>query len=297
METQQPVKSKPGAPEEKRKEPSGVKKAPAKPKIRILLVSAVVLVCAVIVVALILTDVISGGKEVKAGAIESVLILPFGNYTGNDQLEPLVSGMHSSLIREMGRLSGLRVICKTSSDAFKGADMTVHEIAREMNVDAVIEPSVLCWGDTICMAFSMISGDPDNNFVNGPLAEAYLATGDTLKWHKTMKRRWFWADDEYLAYLDTVFQEGGYIAVIEDRIRVNEERYSHGGSIPLRGQAERYLAVKNYDKAMDYYEKAYAEKNWTLAYVSLDVIEYPELKDNPRYIALLKKMNLPVGEN
>ena len=531
MEGKPPVKSEPGAPESKQKKAVGVKKAPEKSKRRILLASAVVLVCAIIVVALILTDVIKWGKGVKAGSIESVLILPFGNYTGDEALDPLVSGMHSSLISEIQRLSGLRVICKTSSDAFKGADMTVHEIAREMKVDAVIEPSVLCWGDSICTSFTMISGDlkeeqlwirdyreeksklfnmfnkitkqlaeevkielteseerlladyktvdpdalvaymkgqfhwerlgdkdldsalhyfqiaiekdtdwaepyagmamtwnamggfsvkplteayektfeylnkaldldpnsanshyikavlsvwpgwdwetgekeflkslelnpndalariyyahlltilrrtdeaiyqanlaqaldplrplvlglygvvmnyagdhqaamtqakkalsidPDNSFVYGSLGSAYLATGDTLNWHKTMKRRWFWADDEYLASLDRIYQEGGYIAVIEDRIRVNEERYSQGGSIPLRGQAERYLAVKNYDKAMDYYEKAYAEKHWTLAYVSLDVIEYPELKDNPRYIELLKKMNLPLDED
>ena len=45
---------------------------------------------------------------------------------------------------------------------------------------------------------------------------------------------------------------------------------------------------------MDYYEKAYIERRGLLAYVSLDVIEYPELKDNPRYVALLKKMNLPL---
>ena len=48
---------------------------------------------------------------------------------------------------------------------------------------------------------------------------------------------------------------------------------------------------------MDYHEKAYEENYWMLAYLSTVVIEHPELKDNPRYIALLKKMNLPVDEN
>ena len=53
--------------------------------------------------------------------------------------------------------------------------------------------------------------------------------------------------------------------------------------------------MKDYDRAMDYFEKAYEEKFWSLAYISLIAKEHPELRDNPRYIALLKKMNLPLS--
>ncbi len=60
--------------------------------------------------------------------------------------------------------------------------------------------------------------------------------------------------------LDSLFHKKGYIAVIKDRIKVNEEVYSKGGSISFTGQANRYLIMKEYDKAMDYYEKAYEEK-------------------------------------
>jgi len=56
------------------------------------------------------------------------------------------------------------------------------------------------------------------------------------------------------------------------------------------GQAGRYLSVGNYDKA-------YEERNVRLAYVSLFVIDFPELKDNPRYIEFLKKMNLPLPKD
>jgi tetratricopeptide (TPR) repeat protein len=136
--------------------------------------------------------------------------------------------------------------------------------------------------------------DPENNYANDVLAMTYLKTGDTLKWNESMKEHWYWADDKYLAHLDTIFQKGGYLAVIKERIKVNEEAYSKGVSISLTGQAHRYLDIGNYDKAMDYYEKAYEEGFGQLAYVSLAVIDYPELKDNPRYVALLKKMNLPL---
>jgi predicted Zn-dependent protease len=136
--------------------------------------------------------------------------------------------------------------------------------------------------------------DPDNNFALGGLADAYLATGDTLNWYENEKKRYYWTTEEYLASLDSVFLEGGYLAVIRDRIRVNEEVLSKGGAISYYGQALRYLEVKNYDKALDFFDKAYDEQIGNLAYVSLLVIQYPEMKNNLRYTALLKKMNLPL---
>ena len=142
-----------------------------------------------------------------------------------------------------------------------------------------------------------VSIDPDNNFAARHLAVAHLATGDTLKWYERWKRGLLWTDDEYLASLDSIFQEHGYLAVIEERIRVNEEVYSGGGRISFQGQAKRYLTVGKYDKAMDYLEKSYERHDGGLAYASLAVIDHPELKYNPRYIALLKKMNLPLPED
>jgi len=139
-----------------------------------------------------------------------------------------------------------------------------------------------------------LSIDPDSYFALDAVTHANLALGDTLKWYETYRRRIYWTNEKYLAYLDSLFRRKGYIEVIKDRIKVNEEVYSGGGSISFTGQANRYVIIKEYDKAMDYYEKAYKEKLGDLAYISLAVINHPELKENPRYIALMKKMNLPL---
>jgi TolB-like protein len=159
MKNQETVKREQGTVQEKRKETDSLKISKSKSQKRIILARGALLLAAIIFISLIVFNIIGVGKKAKTGSIESILILPFGNYTGDEALEPLVSGMHSTLISEIQRLSGLRVICKKSSDAFKNTDMTVHEIARKMNVDAVIEPSVLCWGDSVCTTFTMVSGD------------------------------------------------------------------------------------------------------------------------------------------
>lgn len=109
-----------------------------------------------IIVGLLTLNIVGGDKGLHAGDIQSLVILPFDNYTGDDQLDYFVSGMHASLVNDMGQISGLRVISKTSAAAYRDADLTATEIARELKVDGVVEASVLCLGDSMCMQFRLI---------------------------------------------------------------------------------------------------------------------------------------------
>ena len=134
--------------------PVGVKKASRK---KILLVSGILLASAIIIVSLIVFDVIGGGNKTLKDPIESIVVLPFDNYTGDEKLDNMVSSMHSLLINDIGRISGLRVISKTSAKKFKESNLSATDIAKELNVDAVVEASVGCLGDNVCMQFRLIS--------------------------------------------------------------------------------------------------------------------------------------------
>jgi TolB-like protein/Tfp pilus assembly protein PilF len=111
----------------------------------------------VVIIGLVTFNIVGGSKQLNAGDIQSLVILPFENYTGDDQLENMVSSMHSLLIGDVGRVSGLRVIGKTSSKIYKDAKMSAKEIARELNVDAVVEGTIMCLGDSICMQFRLLN--------------------------------------------------------------------------------------------------------------------------------------------
>jgi len=161
LETHSKADIEQGIPEKIRKEASGVKKVIAISKKRILLASAILLVCAVVFVTLILTDVIKGGKSIKAGEIKSLVVLPFENYTGDEQLDYVAAGMHSSLIGDMGKLGELRVIGKTSSSVYKNTEKSAPEIARELRVDALVEPTVTCYGDSVCIQIRVITPFPE----------------------------------------------------------------------------------------------------------------------------------------
>ncbi|RLD34074.1 MAG: hypothetical protein DRI83_08515, partial [Bacteroidetes bacterium] len=121
----------------------------------------------VVILGLAVLNIVGGGKQLRAGEIQSLVILPFENFTGDDQLDNMVSSMHSLLIGNMGRISGLRVVGKTSSKTYKDTDMSAKDIAREVNVDAVLEPTIMCLGDSACMQFRLVSttGEEDQIWV------------------------------------------------------------------------------------------------------------------------------------
>ncbi len=113
----------------------------------------------VVIVGLLTLNIVGGPKQLRAGDIQSLVILPFDNFTGDDALNNMVSGMHSSLIIDMGRVGGLQVKSRTSSNAFRDKNMTIPEIASELGADAALETAVTCLGDTICIQLRLVSTD------------------------------------------------------------------------------------------------------------------------------------------
>ena len=91
-----------------------------------------------------------------AGEITSIAVLPLENLTGNPEQEYFVDGMTEALITELGRISALRVISRTSAMAFKGAKKPLPEIARQLGVDAVVEGAVARNGDRVRISVRLI---------------------------------------------------------------------------------------------------------------------------------------------
>jgi adenylate cyclase len=115
----------------------------------------------VVIAALIVLNIVGINNQAMASSVKSLVILPFSNFTGDDQLEYFVDGMHSSMIGEMGQVSGLRVLGETSANAYKDADKPLVAITRELGVNAALEGAVTCLGDTICLQVKLISALPE----------------------------------------------------------------------------------------------------------------------------------------
>jgi tetratricopeptide (TPR) repeat protein/TolB-like protein len=121
--------------------------------------------------------------------------------------------------------------------------------------------------------------------------------GDYEKAFEIMKQMniVLWEEYKLTATFEKIFHEQGWIAFLEELIKVNEEVFAEDKRLSDNYLANICFRIKNYEKALDYYEKAFESHSPGLPYFSCKPI-YDELKDNPRYIALLKKMNLPVDQ-
>jgi TolB-like protein len=74
--------------------------------------------------------------------IRSLVVLPFGNLSGDTGQDYLAESLNDALITSLGQISSLRVISRTSAMTYKDTGKTVPQIARELNVDAVVEGTV-----------------------------------------------------------------------------------------------------------------------------------------------------------
>ena len=100
-------------------------------------------------------------KKYIAKSINSLVVLPFENYTGDDSLEYFVSGMHNALSGDIGKISALRVPSATTSKVYKNNEKSIPQITTELGVDAALEASVMCLGDSICLKIKLVSAYPN----------------------------------------------------------------------------------------------------------------------------------------
>src|SRR4029077_6595258 len=81
--------------------------------------------------------------------IRSLAVLPLESLSGDASQDYFTDGMTDALIADLGQISALRVISRTSMMTYKGVRKRLPEIARELNVEAVVEGTVLRSGDQV----------------------------------------------------------------------------------------------------------------------------------------------------
>jgi serine/threonine-protein kinase len=80
--------------------------------------------------------------------MERLAVLPLVDLTQDPEQRYLAAGMHEALIAELGRL-GVSVISRSSSARYRDTDVGIGQIARELDVDGIIEGSVFRGGDSL----------------------------------------------------------------------------------------------------------------------------------------------------
>lgn len=102
-------------------------------------------------------------REAPRPAMSSIMVLPLENISGNAGEEYFADGMTDALIGDLAKISGLHVISRTSSMHYKGTKKSLPEIAREINVDAIVEGTVQRSGDRVVVRTQLIHAPTDRH--------------------------------------------------------------------------------------------------------------------------------------
>ncbi len=95
--------------------------------------------------------------------IRSLAVLPLESLSNDASQDYFADGMTDELIADLGQISALRVISRTSVMAYKHTRKPLPQIARELNVDAVVEGTVLRSGDQVRITAQLIEASADKH--------------------------------------------------------------------------------------------------------------------------------------
>ena len=95
------------------------------------------------------------------GGPKSIAVLPLENLSGSPDQEYFADGMTDMLITDLGTISALRVISRTSIMQYKGAMRPLSEIGRELDVSHIVEGTVLREGDEVRIAVRLMEANSD----------------------------------------------------------------------------------------------------------------------------------------
>lgn len=98
-------------------------------------------------------EMIGKGKKLT----KSLAVLPFVNMSTDAENEYFSDGITEEILNALARVSGIRVTARTSSFAFKGKTLDIREVARQLNVDHILEGSVRKSGTQVRITAQLIS--------------------------------------------------------------------------------------------------------------------------------------------
>ncbi len=99
------------------------------------------------------------GRAHAGQAHNSVAVLPFTNLSGDAARDYFSDGMSEELLNLLARVPGLQVASRTSSFAYKGRNVDIREVGRELGVETVLEGSVRQSGDQVRITAQLIDAE------------------------------------------------------------------------------------------------------------------------------------------
>jgi TolB-like protein/DNA-binding winged helix-turn-helix (wHTH) protein/Flp pilus assembly protein TadD len=95
--------------------------------------------------------------------IRSIAVLPLENLSGDPAQEYFTDGMTDAVITELAQINSLQVISRTSTMRYKGTGKPLRDIAKELNVDGIVEGAVVRSGERVRVDAQLIQATTDRH--------------------------------------------------------------------------------------------------------------------------------------
>jgi TolB-like protein/DNA-binding winged helix-turn-helix (wHTH) protein/Tfp pilus assembly protein PilF len=218
-------------------------------------IAAVALVVAIGIGIFLYRRLATGGNPGLAYK-KSLIVLPLENLSGDKDQDYFADGMTDELIANLAKIRSLRVISRSTAMAYKGTRKPLSQIAKELNVDAVVEGTVLRVGNRVRITAELVQVSTEQHL---------------------------WADTYESQMEDVLALQNRVSSAIVNEIRINltaEEQERLGQSTAIATEAyENYLkgryywnkrSDENLTKAIAYFETATRQDpQYALAYAGL----------------------------
>jgi TolB-like protein len=188
-----------------------------------------------------------------------------------------------------------------SGEALMQANMAIDLDPKNPMLQFQYAAVLLCLGDcenALIQIEKVTADDPENYLANNGIL---LAAFRCKEYDKVIKaERYilpvFSVKEDDIKEIERIFNEEGFIKAYE-KIMNHLEKIAENNPISPIDIAIRYIMANQPDKAMDWIEKGFEIHDPNMPYMTTRMFPFDPLFSNPRFIAIIKKMNLPLPKN
>jgi len=161
-----------------------------------------------------------------------------------------------------------------------------------MNLGTVVQAGD--YETSLSLAEELAPADPENFNLNQMIEIAAYRLKQYDKVIKVVRYTLpFPMEEETFKEIERIYRESGIVSAYEEIIK-HLEKFAENNYVSFQDMAFRYIIANQPDKAMDWVEKGFEMHDPLMTYIATPARYFDRLFGNPRFIAICKKMNLPL---
>ncbi len=186
-------------------------------------------------------------------------------------------------------------------EALMQANMAIDLDPKNPLLQVQYAAALLCLGDcqnALIQMEKVLADDPRNFIANNCILSAAFQCKEYNKVIKAYSYilSIFSVKEDDIKAIERIFNEEGFIKAFE-KIMIHLEKIDENNPYSPVEMAGRYIMANKPDKAMDWIEKGYEIHDPGMPYITTRMCSFDPLFSNPRFIDIIKKMNLPLPKN